>query len=80
MTKSSAVLPGVPLLLTATVPLAPLVVPVIAGVPSKLSLPSTRTLTGVSSFVVAVSPAMSATALIVTVTVAVSVTPSDVTV
>ena len=73
-------LPAVPLSLTATVPCVPLVVPVIAGVPSKVSLPSTRTLTAVSSLVVAVSLTMSATALTVTLTVAVSVMPPEVTV
>ena len=72
--------PAVPLSFTVTVPLAPLVVPVIASVPSNVSFASTSTLTAVSSLVVAVSLAMSATALTVTLTVAVSVTPPDVTV
>ncbi len=73
-------MPGVPLLLTATVPCAPLVVPVIASVPSNVSFASTAMLTVVSSLVVALSFAMSATAEMVTLTVAVSVTPPEVTV
>ena len=59
---------------------APWVTPVTIGVPSNVSLASTLVVTAVSSLVVALSSAMSATAVIVTLTVAVSVTPPDVTV
>ncbi len=63
--------------LITTAPCAPGVTPVTEGVPSNVSLPSTAIVTAVSSFVVAVSPRMSATGATVTLTVAVSGTPPE---
>ena len=70
----------VPLSLTVTVPCVPLVVAVIAGGPRRCRSPARRTLTAVSSLVVTVSSTMSATAFTVTLTVAVSAMPPEVTV
>ncbi len=82
MTKSSAVLPGVPLLLIAVVPCVALLTAVIERPAfSNVSLASRfRVLLPESSFTVTLSPTMSATAEMVTLTVAVSVTPPEVTV
>ena len=66
--------------LITTVPCVPFVFPVTAGVASKKSVASTAIVLGVSSFVVALSSAMSTIAAMIILTVAVSVTPPDVTV
>ena len=52
--------------LIVTVPFAPCVTAVTTGVPSNVSLPSTVVVTAVSSSVVAVSAAMSASGVTVT--------------
>ena len=66
--------------LITTVPFDPWVTAVMIGVPAKVSLPRTEVVTAVSSVVVVLSAVMSAAAPTETLTVAVSVTPPEVTV